>query len=219
MNRDKFLSITGLSFLGAMFFGGSRKNAPLLTECNDPITPAVPIGPYYKDEKLNRAAIAEHKKGTAITYHIKVEDKACRPVQGAIVDIWQCDADGHYSDFEQEHTAGQTWLRGYQVTNEKGECMFTSIFPGWYTGRLTHVHAKVHIAGKDVLTTNFFFPKAIEEEVFGTTLYPKGINPTTQAQDFELHDDKDTSRRDALVMQVTKQANGSLAGKCTIALA
>ena len=219
MNRDKFLSIIGLSFLGTIFFSGKRKtDAENLTTCNDPITPPVPVGPYYKDEKLNRVNIAEHKEGTPISYHIKVEDKNCKPVAGAVVDIWQCDANGHYSDFEQEKTLGQTWLRGYQQTDKNGYCMFNTIFPGWYTGRLTHVHAKVVVDGKDELITNFFFPKEIEAEIFSSKLYPKGINPTTQVQDFELHADKDTTRHDALVMRVSKNKDGNLEGHCTIAL-
>ena len=70
-----------------------------------------------------------------------------------------------------------------------------------------------------MLVTNFFFPKEIEEHVFSNALYPKGINPTTIAMDFELRGDKDSTRRDALVMNITKKPNGNLVGKCTIALA
>jgi protocatechuate 3,4-dioxygenase beta subunit len=219
MNRDKFLSLIGLSFWGTAFFSGRKKRAvDFLTACNDPITPTVPIGPYYKDEKLNRIDIRENKKGITIEYLFKVEDKDCKPIQGAVVDIWQCDTEGHYSDFEQEKTLNQTWLRGFQVTDKNGECKFKSIFPGWYTGRITHLHAKVSLGNKDVLVTNFFFPKDIEEEVFKNPLYPKGLNPTTLAQDFELNVDKDSKRHDALLMNVTKDKSGNLVGKYTIAL-
>lgn len=220
MKRNKFLSLLSLSFLGSLFMSGKKKEATdLVTACNDPITPTVPIGPYYKDEKLNRVDITEDKKGTAIEYLFKVEDKDCKPVQGAIVDIWQCNTEGHYSDFEKENSLGEKWLRGFQVTDKNGECKFKSIFPGWYTGRITHLHAKVHVNGEDVLITNFFFPKEIEEEVFANaSLYPKGINPTTIAQDFELHGDKDSKRRDTLLMNVTKDKNGKLMGSYKIAL-
>jgi protocatechuate 3,4-dioxygenase beta subunit len=219
MNRNKFLSLTGLSFIGSLFFSSRKKKVDdLLTACNDPITPPVPVGPYYKDEKLNRINIIEDKKGTPIDYLFKVEDKNCKPIEGAIVDIWQCDNDGHYSDFEKEHTINQTWLRGYQVTDKNGECRFKSVFPGWYTNRITHVHAKVHINNQDVLITNFFFTKEIENEVYNDPIYSKGPNPTTLAQDYELRVDKDTKRHDTLLMNVTKDKNGHLIGSYKIAI-
>lgn len=221
MNRKTFLSFIGFSATGSLFVSAARKNKQaLLTDCNDPITPPVPEGPYYKDEKLNRLNIAEHKKGLPIEYHFKVEDIHCQPVKGAIVDIWQCDADGHYSDFSDENTKGQTWLRGFQKTDANGQCRFTSIFPGWYNGRITHLHAKVHVNGVTVLTTNLFFPKEIENKVYQHPLYPKGPNPVKILEDIELKVDKDTQRHDTLVMNVTMPAdnNGTLLAKYTIAV-
>src|SRR5436853_6693139 len=133
MDRYKFLSLTGLSFLGAIFFSANKKEQLIMqTDCNDPITPPVSEGPFYKNEKLNRLDITEHKKGVPIDYVIKVEDKDCKPIEGAIVDIWQCDAGGIYSDFKQENTLNETWLRGYQITDKDGMCKFKSIYPGWY---------------------------------------------------------------------------------------
>ena len=158
------------------------------------------------------------KKEISIDYIFKVEDKHCKPIEGAIVDIWQCDAEGHYSDFEAEKTLTQTWLRGYQKTDAKGECRFTSIFPGWYPKRITHVHAKVHINNTNVLTTNFFFKKDVEDEIFKNALYPKGPNPLSLAEDFELKVDKDTKRHDTLIMNVAKDKNGNLIGTYTIAI-
>jgi len=219
MNRQKFLSSIGLSFIGALFFSGKRKDALIQsTDCNKPITPPVPEGPFYKKEKLNRINITEGKKGVPVNYVFKVEDKHCKPIEGAIVDIWQCDADGHYSDFEQENTANQTWLRGYQATGKDGICNFTSIFPGWYDFRITHLHVKVIVNAATVLTTNCFFPKDVEEEVYKHPLYSKGPNPTTIQQDLELKVDHDTQRHDELVMAVTKDKSGILIASYTIAL-
>jgi protocatechuate 3,4-dioxygenase beta subunit len=219
MNRKKFFSFIILPFVGSAFFFAKKKEfTPIQTDCDNPITPPVPEGPYYKNEKLNRIDITENKKGIPIEYIFKVEDKHCKPITGAIVDIWQCDTDGHYSDFETEHTMSQTWLRGFQKTDSNGECRFTSIFPGWYDKRITHIHAKVHINGKDVLTTNFFFPKDIETEVYKHPLYPKGINPISILNDIELKVDKDTKRHDTLLMDVAKNKNGNLVAKYLIAI-
>ena len=221
MKRKKFLSLIGLGFISSLFFAAKEAQpAIVVTDCNDPITPPVPEGPFYKDEKLNRFDIVESKKGTPIEYVFKVEDEHCKPIQGAIVDIWQCDNLGVYSDFKQETTVNETWLRGYQVTDKNGMCKFKSIFPGWYEGRITHVHAKVHVKNKTVLTTNFFFPKEMEDKIYqnNTSLYPKGINPIALSNDIELRVDKDTKRHDTLLMKLEKDHKGNLSASYTIAV-
>ncbi|MEO7767377.1 MAG: hypothetical protein ABIS01_08125 [Ferruginibacter sp.] len=219
MNRNKFLSMMGLNLMGAFFFSAKRRQYLIQkTDCNNPITPAVPEGPYYKDEHLNRVDITEGKKGITIDYIFKVEDKNCHPIKDAVVDIWQCDAEGHYSDFKQENTYNQTWLRGYQKTDTNGECRFTSIFPGWYPNRLTHLHAKVHTNDKNVLTTNLFFKKDIENEIYKSPFYSKGPNPLSILDDYELSVDKNTVRHDTLVMTVAKDGNGNLIASYTIAI-
>ena len=185
------------------------------TDCGDPITPAVPEGPFYKNEKLNRKDITEGKQGVAITYLFKVEDIHCKPLPNAVVDIWQCDKDGVYSDFSQENTKGQTWLRGMQTTGADGTCSFKSVFPGWYPGRLTHLHGKVHYKGETKQTTNFFFPKSIEEEVYKNKLYTKGQNHRTIAEDMEM--DGDTERFKALLMKVINDGKGGYIASYTIA--
>jgi len=219
MKRKSFLSYLGLSFLGTFFLSGKPPLHTILrTACNDPVTPPVPEGPFYKNEQLNRINIIENQKGTPVDYIFKVEDKNCKPIAGAIVDIWQCNNEGIYSDFKQEHTDSEKWLRGYQLTNEQGICRFTAVFPGWYDGRITHLHVKVLIGKEEVLTTNCFFPKDIENEVYSSPLYPKGANPATIQQDLELRVDTTTARHDALVMQVEKDNTGKLIASYTIAI-
>lgn len=41
----------------------------------------------------------------------------------------------------------QTIIVGLQVTDDNGVAIFHTIYPGWYTGRATHIHIKVHING------------------------------------------------------------------------
>ncbi len=165
-------------------------------------TPPVPEGPFYKDEKLNRSDITEGRDGVRITYEFFVQDARCQPIAGAIVDIWQADRAGVYSDFPSQGTAGLTFLRGYQQADSMGRCRFTSIFPGWYSGRLTHLHGKLRIGGVSKTTTNFFFPKTVETEVYDSQLYRgRGQNNVTVARDIELRGD--VARFNALTMQVT----------------
>jgi protocatechuate 3,4-dioxygenase beta subunit len=168
------------------------------------ITPAVPQGPYYVPA-LNRTDITEGRPGVPAVYRFKVQDSNCKPIIGAVVDIWQCDKDGVYSAFSSQNTSGETWLRGFFATGVDGMVSFNSIFPGWYDGRLTHLHAKVHVGGVVRQTTNVFYPKAIETAVYTNALYSKGQNPTTVARDVELRGD--TARFNALTM--AGQAGGA----------
>jgi protocatechuate 3,4-dioxygenase beta subunit len=119
------------------------------------VTPALTEGPYFVDEMLNRSDIrsdpgsGEVRDGAELTltlnvYHVT---NSCGPLEGATVDLWHCDAQGVYSDVtdnaEDFQTVGQKFLRGYQTTDSSGQVKFTTIYPGWYQGRATHVHFKV----------------------------------------------------------------------------
>ncbi len=190
-------------------------NNPGTTRCGDPITPPVPEGPYYVDEMLNRSDIVENRTGVPLTLQFKVEDASCMPISGAIVDIWHCDKDGKYSDESSEGTLGQKWLRGLQATGADGTCTFKTIFPGWYNGRLTHIHGKVKVGSVTKQTTNFFIPKAIEQAVYSSPLYTKGQNPTTITQDVELRGD--TISYNTLMMSVTGDITTGYTASFTIA--
>ena len=219
MKRSTFVSLTGIITLGGLVSCLHRGVAAPVkiekTDCGDVVTPPVAEGPFYKNEKLNRSDIKEHKEGIPITYIFKVEDKHCKPVAGAVVDIWHCDKDGVYSDFSQQDTAGQTWLRGMQTTNADGFCTFNSVFPGWYNGRLTHVHGKVHYNGQTKQTTNFFFPKETELQAYKNPLYSKGQNPVTVQEDIEINGDHE--RFKALTMSVTGNDKEGYTARYTIA--
>ncbi|MDJ0394622.1 protocatechuate dioxygenase [Rhodococcus sp. G-MC3] len=82
-------------------------------------------------------------------------------------------SDGSYSvgDSESTTTDDGTYLRGAQTTDANGIAKFTTIFPGWYIGRTTHIHVKVHIDKKTVLTTQLFFDDAAKTEIYLTAPY------------------------------------------------
>jgi protocatechuate 3,4-dioxygenase beta subunit len=155
--------------------GGSGSNACVL----DPTTTK---GPYWVDERLNRSDIRADTNGRAspnprpglpLTLQFTVQAfsaGACTPLQGAQVDIWHCDASGIYSDV-QGSTAGQNFLRGYQVTDASGVARFTTIYPGWYSGRTVHIHVKVRLFDSSnntttEATTQVFFSDAVSDSVY-----------------------------------------------------
>jgi protocatechuate 3,4-dioxygenase beta subunit len=85
-----------------------------------------------------------------------VNVNTCEPVPGAVVDIWHCDALGYYSHFTSAGVGGtgggggasgstdnSTFLRGIQLSDAEGKVTFHSLYPGFYQGRVTHIHVKV----------------------------------------------------------------------------
>lgn len=129
-------------------------------------------GPYYLDPALERSDITEDRAGVPIRLNLQVVDSACRPVQGARVDIWHCDAEGNYSGYRQQgsdgalDTRGETFLRGTQISGSDGVARFRSIYPGWYRGRTIHIHYKIWLDDRHVLTSQIFFPDALTAVLF-----------------------------------------------------
>src|SRR5690606_14976907 len=82
-----------------------------------------------------------------------------RPVAGARVEIWQCDANGIYLH-PRERRRGQRDAAfqgfGHTTTDGAGRFAFRTIVPVPYTGRTPHIHCKVLRAGREVLTTQLY---------------------------------------------------------------
>ena len=136
------------------------------------VMPATIEGPYYLDPKLVRPDIREGCPGIPLRMQLQVVTADCRPVSGARVDIWHCDAQGNYSGFAdqgsdtRQDSRAETYLRGTQPTDANGIVTFETIYPGWYRGRTTHIHYKIFLNDSTVLTSQIFFPDALSEYVF-----------------------------------------------------
>lgn len=146
--------------------------AGLITANVCALMPEVTEGPYYIDPGLVRADIREDRAGVPMAMRFQIVDTACRPIPQARVDIWHCDAQGNYSGFAgqgsdvRQNTAGQTFLRGTQMTDDDGVAAFQTIYPGWYRGRTTHIHFKVFLDRATLLTGQAFFPDALSQYIF-----------------------------------------------------
>src|SRR6202158_5033650 len=139
------------------------------------LTPQSIEGPYYLDPRLVRAQIAEGRAGVPLRIGLRVFDGGtCKPSQRARVDVWHADAQGVYSGYEGQgdkqdlSTVGQKFLRGTQFTDSKGAVSFATIYPGWYTGRATHIHFKVLLDDRNVLTGQMYFPDAVNEVIYAS---------------------------------------------------
>ncbi|MFN8418854.1 MAG: intradiol ring-cleavage dioxygenase [Anaerolineae bacterium] len=163
------------------------------------VRPALTEGPYFVDGQLDRSDIriepsdGSVKEGTPLRIVFIVSDvstNACVPLKGAQVDIWHCDAAGAYSGVNDPgfDTAGQKWLRGYQITDEDGMAEFQTIYPGWYSGRAVHIHFKIRTdpdadSGYE-FTSQFFFDETLTDKIQAVSPYSdKGYRNTLNVND------------------------------------
>ena len=136
------------------------------------LTPEMTEGPYYLDGDKVRRDIREGRPGTRLDLATTVVDvSTCKPINGALVDIWHCDAGGTYSGFAQEGTDGKTFMRGIQRTNKSGLATFVTVYPGWYSGRTVHIHVQVSLGGNVLHTGQLFFPEALTDAVYKRAPY------------------------------------------------
>lgn len=154
------------------------------TNASCEVTPTETIGPYPSRTDMVRSDVRENRQGTTLTLTIKVVNvsSACAAVSGADVEIWHVDAAGDYSQYGSQTAA--TFLRGIQTTNAAGEVTFTTIYPGWYQGRATHIHVEVTMGGRSVKVTQMAFPESINNAVHASGVYSsRGTNPMSNQSD------------------------------------
>jgi hypothetical protein len=206
LSRRQLMGVAGGGGLALLLGGvrpGTSGSTPLDAGVDEALaatctmTPAKTVGPYFVEEKLNRSDVRETQAGIplALTLYVFDADNDCAPVSGAQVDIWHCNASGLYSDESANGTAGQTWLRGYQVTDAAGKVTFTTNYPGWYSGRAIHIHYKVRVYDGSTETLEFtsqlFFTDAQNSKVLADSRYSgHGTKPdTTDGTDTIYADD------------------------------
>ena len=158
------------------------------------VVPELTEGPYYVDVDLERSDIRTNTadgvaiEGAPLTIEWLVsqaDGSACMPMEGAIVDVWHCDALGVYSAV-QGNTGN--FLRGFQRTDANGKATFQTIYPGWYQGRAVHIHFKIRTdpegsAGFE-FTSQLFFDDDLSRQVFSSGVYArKGAQDMSNEQD------------------------------------
>ena len=118
----------------------------------DDITPPQTAGPFFKPRSPERKSLVEPGiQGSKIVLEGNVRSTHCKPVPGALVDIWQADGNGAYDN------AGYR-LRGHQFADGAGRYRFETVVPGLYPGRTRHFHVRVQAPNRPALTTQLYFP-------------------------------------------------------------
>ncbi len=165
------------------------------------LVPEETDGPYplystLANSAMYRADITEGRAGLPLALALNVVDvnSACAPISNVDVYIWHCDRGGVYSGYANQGTAGETFMRGIQTTDADGKVAFTTIYPGWYAGRITHIHLQVYLGSSRRATTQLAFPIDVTSTVYASSLYPKGQNTsiTSFAQDGIFSDGEST---------------------------
>jgi protocatechuate 3,4-dioxygenase beta subunit len=145
-------AFTGLALAVNDAFG--QQGLAPTPSCHDGDEPTIPEteGPFFTPRSPLRSDLREPGiKGRPVELSGLVLTRSCRPVVGALVDLWQADDSGEYDNQGFR-------LRGHVFTDAEGRYAFRTIMPGLYPGRTRHYHVKVQAPARPVLTTQFYFP-------------------------------------------------------------
>ena len=229
MERKVFLR-NSLGFLGlaaltpdALRAEKYNNNPPAASPLDCTVTNSETAGPFPTINPANytQTNIVGDRTGVAFTVNINIVNKNadCSAYQGAIVDIWHCDKDGYYSQYggtnmQPINYTAYNFLRGRQIANADGLVTFNSIFPGWYTGRATHIHVHIYnAAGTSLLVTQIAFPEGTGSAVATVNAatsygYTKGMNGYTYNANDNVFSDSVTTEMSTV--------SGTLAGGYTL---
>ena len=187
-------------------------------------TPRQTQGPFRVPGVPDRPDVREGSAGVPLKLELSVvDDLWCKPVSDFTVEIWHCDARGIYSGVknivfdpktlrpvgESVDMTDESFLRGYQVTDEQGRVEFMTVYPGWYMPRLAHIH--VRLTWRDVewtsLDTQLYLPMEVEKEVYRTEHYAdRGPNPIGIDRDIVVKGDR--AGVDALTARLERDGDG-----------
>jgi protocatechuate 3,4-dioxygenase beta subunit len=204
--RRRLLGAT-VSSLGLLL--ATRADAAVLLK-----TPRQTAGPFYPlelplDQDNDLVTVAGKSgiaKGEIVNVVGRVLDTSGRPIKGARIEIWQCDANGRYRHPRERGSAPiDPHFQGYGhfVTAENGAYRFRTIKPVPYPRRAPHIHFA--ISGPDIqpLTTQMYVAGAPENE-----------------RDFLLNSIQDAQARQSLIVEFGNvSGSDEPVGEFTIVLA
>jgi len=166
MASDRGMMSDGLT-RRALVFAAPSLVVPTMLLAAEAQTPGAAEGPFYPvripsddDADLVRVEGAVREAGGDILHLAgRVLDANARPIAGARIEIWQCDANGvylHPGDRRSDSRDAGFQGFGHAKADTAGRFVFRTIVPVPYPGRTPHIHVKVMHNGRDLLTTQFY---------------------------------------------------------------
>lgn len=194
MNKREFLKAGGLLGVASILPGGKLMAGETSADGACVLIPSETAGPFPLDLTANnfyfRQDVREDRAGVPFTVRLRILGlNNCLPMTNVRVNIWHCDKDGVYSGYTGQqgglNTTGLTFLRGYQITDANGEVQFTTIFPGWYPGRVCHIHFQVYVSSNYAAISQLTFQVAEKQAIYASnaSLYTNGADPMAIASD------------------------------------
>lgn len=169
------------------------------------LSPKETAGPFPNKTpaQMVKENIVSDRSGIALHINItvKAQSNDCQPLEGAMIDVWQCDSEGQYSEYGSLKNAH--FLRGRQTADAQGQVSFVSVYPGWYRGRAPHIHVEVlDSKGTSLRVTQVAFPDDISNLVYTTSSY-KGKADTTNTRDGVFRNSLDDNMADNIVGNIS----------------
>lgn len=165
--RDTLLTLSALSVAPGALAADPLRPTPAQTE--GPFYPDVM--PAETDPDLVQIG-GRRSKGEILALSGKVLGRDGRAVPGAVVEIWQCDANGRYiASRDAARGGGDPGFQGFGrvKVGADGRYAFRTIRPVAYPGRTPHIHYKIYRPGGAVLTTQMLVegePQNLRDGVF-----------------------------------------------------
>lgn len=162
-------------FLGSMAAGAWALSAPGAFAEELSRTPKQMEGPFYPDhlplDTDNDLLIINDASTPAIGdvthLHGRILDSRGEPLRNALVEIWQCDANGayiHSKSGNRDGADGNFQGFGRFLTGSTGEYYFRTIKPVPYPGRTPHIHFAVKHKGQEKFTTQCYIKGHAQNE-------------------------------------------------------
>ena len=126
------------------------------------VTPRDALGPFYKPSAPAQPELCASGSGGRETLLVSgrvLGMPDCVPLAGALVEVWQADARGDYSQVGAKQDDSGCPLRGRLQTDDTGRYAFRTVLPGEYPGRPRHIHYRVSAKGYSTLVTQLYFAR------------------------------------------------------------
>ena len=150
--RRRRLIVAGIAWFAA-------PAAAIAQQCR--VTPRDALGPFYKSGAPLQTELCASGGGEKLLVTGRVLGMpGCKPLSGALVEVWQADARGDYTLFTPGRKDDERCLLRASIRADgEGRYTFNTILPGEYPGRPRHIHYRVSHQGYATLVTQIYFAR------------------------------------------------------------